>query len=222
MSGYLQRLARSVTQPAETVHPMLGSVYSPVEYGRGGETLEQNIAVTAREATGASPQEPEEYREPQPALTPLLPPGQPASAARPMSQEATGAQPVRSVPVEFQPLLSAAPNPDSASERQPRRATSSEANRRDEQAVGDYKPLLAEAPARTRPPQVASPKPKRTGAAEDRTSSRRTENEPDDIQIHIGRIEVTAVQQAPQRAPLKALHKGQSLDEYLKRRDRRA
>lgn len=45
--------------------------------------------------------------------------------------------------------------------------------------------------------------------------------EPDEIQIHIGRIEVTAVQQAARPAPTPA-RKAMSLDEYLSRRDGRA
>jgi hypothetical protein len=47
--------------------------------------------------------------------------------------------------------------------------------------------------------------------------------EPDEIQIHIGRIEVVAVPPAPALpASRKPQHGGPSLDEYLRRRDRRA
>lgn len=53
------------------------------------------------------------------------------------------------------------------------------------------------------------------------TSSARAERQPDEIQIHIGRIEVTAVPAPPaQRAP-KAPDKGISLDAYLERRNGR-
>jgi hypothetical protein len=44
----------------------------------------------------------------------------------------------------------------------------------------------------------------------------------DDIQIHIGRIEVLAVPQAAPRPATIAARKGQSLDEYLSRRNGRA
>jgi hypothetical protein len=57
-------------------------------------------------------------------------------------------------------------------------------------------------------------------------SSRRPEpplREPDEIQIHIGRIEVTAVQPAaPGAAAVKPRRSAPSLDEYLRRRDGRA
>jgi hypothetical protein len=45
--------------------------------------------------------------------------------------------------------------------------------------------------------------------------------EPDEIQIHIGRIEVTAVHPAPAPAAAKPQRNVPSLDEYLRRRDRR-
>jgi hypothetical protein len=46
--------------------------------------------------------------------------------------------------------------------------------------------------------------------------------EPDEIQIHIGRIEVTAVPPAPAPPAAKPQRNVPSLDEYLRRRDRRA
>jgi hypothetical protein len=51
--------------------------------------------------------------------------------------------------------------------------------------------------------------------------SARAEREPDEIQIHIGRIEVTAVQPPAPRAP-KPPDKAISLDAYLERRNGRA
>lgn len=45
--------------------------------------------------------------------------------------------------------------------------------------------------------------------------------EPDEIQIHIGRIEVTALHPAPAPAVAKPQRNVPSLDEYLRRRDRR-
>jgi hypothetical protein len=57
-------------------------------------------------------------------------------------------------------------------------------------------------------------------------ASRRTspgEQEPNDIQIHIGRIEVVAVPTAPERPASPKPRRGAlSLDEYLRRQDRRA
>jgi len=52
--------------------------------------------------------------------------------------------------------------------------------------------------------------------------SRPDDRPPDEIQIHIGRIEVTAVQQAPPRSQSKSRRDGPSLSEYLQRRNRGA
>jgi hypothetical protein len=49
-----------------------------------------------------------------------------------------------------------------------------------------------------------------------------TVKEPDEIQIHIGRIEVTAVHPAPPPAAAEPQRKVPSLDDYLRRRDRRS
>jgi hypothetical protein len=64
--------------------------------------------------------------------------------------------------------------------------------------------------------------PKHRAAAIARRVARGTAGSRDEIQIHIGRIEVTAVPQAPTHAPPKPARKSVSLDEYLKRRDPRA
>jgi hypothetical protein len=52
-------------------------------------------------------------------------------------------------------------------------------------------------------------------------ASRGSSSEPDDVHIHIGRIEVTAVQATPPHPP-KPRHAATSLTEYLKRRNGRA
>jgi len=54
-------------------------------------------------------------------------------------------------------------------------------------------------------------------------AARRRAGEPDSVEIHIGRIEVTAVQPAPARvAPAKLARHAPSLEEFLKRRNGRA
>jgi hypothetical protein len=64
--------------------------------------------------------------------------------------------------------------------------------------------------------------PKPRGATVASQFGRKVEGPGDEIQIHIGRIEVTAVPQAPTPAPPRQARKSVSLDEYLKRRDPRA
>src|SRR5271166_4231620 len=94
---------------------------------------------------------------------------------------------------------------------------------------GVYKPLMAETLRGTAPPSIFGDKPNSFASAarkkeqEQRDVSRRgvglPEVEPDEIQIHIGRIEVTALPQAPAPPAAKPAPKSANLDEYLKRRD---
>ena len=87
---------------------------------------------------------------------------------------------------------------------------------------GPYRPLVpegllpAEAPL-PRDSSLLSPdrgKVERTGPARHSTS---VERHADDIQIHIGRIEVTAVPPAPARPSVQPVRKSLRLDEYLRR-----
>ena len=218
MSGYLQRLARSVSHPAETIHPMLGSVYSPASYGSTDDTLEQNVTVTSLN-DGPAPQSPEAAEPRQQSA--LLPPVQPSAASPVRAAESAYPESTPCGPPALTPLVRAAPSQSPAGETSFETAIA--VKQTESSTDRGYAPLMIQAPPR--PASVLSPRAQPTAAASrnlEPSSPRQAEHEPDEIQIHIGRIEVTAVQQAPARAPLKTLHKGQSLDEYLKRRDRRA
>jgi hypothetical protein len=88
-----------------------------------------------------------------------------------------------------------------------------------------FRPLMAEKLQRTEPqktfPDASSPLASNAGREEKRDLSRRLgmpAREPDEIQIHIGRIEVTALPPAPVRPAPKPAHKSLDLGAYLKRR----
>ena len=67
---------------------------------------------------------------------------------------------------------------------------------------------------------VIQPRIESANRERDRGEGSRTSNE---VQIHIGRIEVIAVPPpAPQRAAAATERRGESLDDYLRRKDRRA
>jgi hypothetical protein len=96
--------------------------------------------------------------------------------------------------------------------------------------IGLYEPLLA---ASAGGPEVASisrdasgsPPPSAATAPQSSVARRNAgpgRPEPDEIQIHIGRIEVTAVPPSVPPPPPKPAPKSVSLEEYLQRRDRRA
>jgi hypothetical protein len=57
----------------------------------------------------------------------------------------------------------------------------------------------------------------RIGKSDQRHRAARPEREADEIQIHIGRIEVAAVTPAPARPPAQPVRKSLRLDEYLRR-----
>jgi hypothetical protein len=83
-----------------------------------------------------------------------------------------------------------------------------------------YRPQVDGNVPRSRPPEVLRD---RVPAARDgeKKISHPAGRDRDEIQIHIGRIEVTAVPQAPARPAPRPARKTLSLDEYLKRGDRR-
>jgi hypothetical protein len=83
-----------------------------------------------------------------------------------------------------------------------------------------YRPLMAERAPRTEE-KSSSPFPTSAQRAERKNLSGRAEKperQPDEIQIHIGRIEVTAAPPAPPRTETKPANKSPDLGEYLKRR----
>jgi hypothetical protein len=88
-------------------------------------------------------------------------------------------------------------------------------------APRDHPPLIA-VPLAPRPaePAFARPTQSRAEAAQQVGAHSRAS---DEIEIHIGRVEIAAVHPAPARtAPAKPTSRAASLDDYLKRRDGRS
>ncbi len=84
----------------------------------------------------------------------------------------------------------------------------------------DVPRMLAEAPKR-RVAHALQPAMANRGKERNREAAggaKPAEREPDEIQIHIGRIEVTATPPAPARPAAKPMRKTPTLDDYLKRR----
>jgi len=89
-----------------------------------------------------------------------------------------------------------------------------------------YVPLLNTMPSPSRSETIETELPVRSGAKMSQQKPRQWSSpaaarDPDEIQIHIGRIEVTAVPQTSHRTASKPVRKGITLEEYLKGRDRR-
>ena len=214
MTGYLQRLVQTAAQPVQAVHPMTGSIFAPSyeNQSSGIEFEESSIAdPPAAAADGTSPHQslpeqkprrditpPQQYRRVAPirATTPFT--SEDASDDSPSSQEQFVQPTRRGAHIEEddieQPPTPVFPQPE-FHPLMPRPAAPSE-------------PQPAHAPF---PPEIRPARDSRPQAGLARTS--------DDIQIHIGRIEVTAVHPPAPRAT-KTPDRGLSLDSYLNRRAR--
>jgi len=229
MSGYLQRLAASALRPAEAVHPVLGSVFSPQEGSTDHPPFpQQEDTVVSVEGV------------PAPLVSPTRPPvGTQQASSRPSNAPDSDSASIR--PSSFQTIE---PKPTSIAERrdsfQPllpclrNEASSAPTGPTQESLLAEPRKPLPQPAYTTVPSRFAHSSPTIGGAQllgnsstfrgneRNATASRSPKSEPDEIQIHIGRIEVTAVAPTPSRTSSKPQRKGISLDEYLKGRDRRA
>jgi hypothetical protein len=214
MSGYLQRLVQTAAQPVQAVHPLTGSIFAPgyENQSSGIEFEESSIAdppTAAADATSKHQNAPERkprrditspqrYRRVTPirATTPFT--SEDARDDLPSSQEQF-IQPTRAGAHIEEDDIEQPPTPvfpqTEFHPRMPRQA-----------APAEPQPAPAPFQAEIRPSRDSRPQ---AGLA--RTS--------DDIQIHIGRIEVTAVHPPAPRAN-KTPDRGLSLDSYLNRRAR--
>lgn len=252
MSHFLERLAAGVTQPASQVRlrPLLGSLFAPtpqIDQGdiapiessafsflratpvRAGEDRTLRPAHRSEEDLRARKQD--EYQElpllraqPQPeSLPPVSAHTGPEKAAfRPLIANVKSVTPFEAPlaspgaaanPVEDEQELHASPGFASP---QPLSQT---------EAPGPYRPLVRV----EQPPDIAPtshPLPHQAGAARNpnaEVSDRSAPpHEPDEIHIHIGRIEVAAIAQPAPRPAAPPVRKPLDLGEYLKRGNGRA
>jgi hypothetical protein len=222
MSGYLQRLLNSTAGRPDAIHPRTGSIFSPpYDASSPLQRAEESQSVTAAQprveqqtqAADAGHAESRHHITREFSYEPLLP-----AAEAPSHGAALPMQPASRA------VVSDGGEPTAARVLKP-----GQPPRGHDIAVAETS--IAVQPARdaentVRPLMVAS----RAGdavahAAEPQRISNephtdRTDRQADDIQIHIGRIEVVAISPPPPRVP-KAPDRSLSLDEYLSRRDRR-
>jgi hypothetical protein len=212
MNGYLQRLVQTAAQPAQAVHPLAGSVFAPNHENQSSGPESEESVVADRPKT---PSDAISQHQDMPEQDPR--------------RDDTPPRPYR----HMAPIRSATPFPpeDASDVSQSRREQFVQSPRPavpvEENTEQPPKPLFHQTefhplmPREAIPvePQVAHPpfQPETRPARDSRVPAGLA-RESDDIQIHIGRIEVTAVPPAPRTA--KTPDRGLSLDSYLNRRAR--
>lgn len=241
MNHYLQRMALSAIKPGGTIHPIVDSVYSTRKDYSYKPWIDENDSVAeTRVAQGpagsqssempaimAAPLQPTRIADASPLPKPIIDKIEPALVEQSRS---SGSGPSFAPKVKSE-TVAAAENPNVLVAGSKRKAEITgqeireEVLSREDQRTAFLMPEIDPAPDSDRLPQIVPPgrnpgafKPKTTTSARPETLA----SEPDDIQIHIGRIEVIAVPPAPAPAAGKSQRNVPSLDEYLKRRDRRA
>jgi hypothetical protein len=226
MSGYLQRLVDTAAGRADSVHPRTGSIFSPREEERRGplqgwDETEQTTLAHPQPHQHAAPlplesSEPPRGVTPRSGHAPLLP-----RSTAPDSHAAAHASPysiARHDPAgdPVDPLDDR--SSDSGAERRTRPVTDNgdvyvTLPAPESRRAGDtFRPVMK--PPRASEAIVVAPGARQPYGAQGAQQA-------DDIQIHIGRIEVLAVPPPAPRAP-KAPDRSLSLDAYLNRRDGRA
>jgi hypothetical protein len=217
MSGYLQRLVNAASGGGETVHPRTGSIFSP----RVGETPalapddqdSEQVALPLPRAASphVEPVEPPDRLARESRPTPRFPPASETPVVR--TRDYAAPRVPRAVPDAVEAA-------DHSDERtwEPRRrpADDRSTDRSLVRDTAEASPFVA-TPIRAREPGTRSAELRRLRS--DRDVGQRA-RQADDIQIHIGRIEVIAVPPAAPRAA-KAPDRSVSLEAYLSRRDGR-
>ncbi len=208
MSGYLQRLVQTAAKPAQTVHPFAGSVFAaPHEDESRAFESESVIAASPRAAPAVATSQPQNAPEhnlsrrtaPASEYRPIAP----VSAAISLPSEGD-ADTLPSWSEESVQRSRPAADVESTGTEQPRTPASQR----------EFRPLLPHEAVSAE--NLAAYLPLRSEIPHHNGRSPTFERGSDDIQIHIGRIEVTAVPPPAPRVP-KSPDRTPRLDAYLNR-----
>jgi hypothetical protein len=236
MSGYLARLALSTRNPGGSIRPVLRPLFSAPGHAETlghGRVADGYLSSDESELAEASPRE--GIEPPGPSYVPLNPKAADArratriAAAEPRETAGASEDPL---PDRTETVQTSYPAPEQVGER---RSEAGNAERTPRQPRRHSESLI---PAEPFQPIATQPEPGPARAKRDantlgairpqlpdgdpgRRQVRSREAGPTEIEIHIGRIEVTAVPQTPQPPPTKPPAKSSSLDAYLNRRDPR-
>jgi hypothetical protein len=233
MKGYLQRMAASAVRPQSGIHPLVGSIYAGRAFADAPRDAAAESGVHEEERWTTTPQPVGEQRDAgvEPDASPFRESAKSEVAQRRLERSATEAsryeERIDAQRAPFRPLLAAAAAEsaessgyDSAAdaERHVRSGDGFEREDSERSRAGEsgFEALL---PRESRSPLAVSGVRRAKAAAFQHSAP--AEREPDKVEIHIGRIEVTAVPQEAPRPPATRPRKSLDLGEYLKRRDGR-
>ncbi len=239
MKGYLQRMAAVASTPDSALRPLVSAVFAQEPQPQAADEAALRHVSLGAEASEPASTLPSETGtadrvETLRAQTPLVEPNSdPARRIRKILLPQT-----RSAPEAPEPEDLFSPKTFEAAEMQNRDALPAQTNQRSQ--LLKFRPLVAREeeqpgpaehprisraeidPARWEPPNNLKPPTHALGqVTANPAQSRDVSRAGEDIRIHIGRIEVIAVPPPVHRAPSAAAHAGESLAEYLRRRDRR-
>lgn len=231
MSGFLHRIAAGAVRPQPSAHPFVESIYPNARgIDSAGPMIQSETAVAQVAAQASVPERLSEVADSQSHRQ-----GRNARAIEPpIATEAFEALLPRQ---ESEPIAQSMQSRISA--ERPEMGLVSSSLLREATGLPDaleYEPMVEERPAGTemlvgnKLPQVHALgenslslglEHERKQPAPIPSSARSESSRGDDIQIHIGRIEVVAVPQSEPRPAAAPARKGLSLDEYLNRRNGR-
>jgi hypothetical protein len=219
-------MALSVLKPGDVIHPVVGSIFSAPKPGVPLERLGDEESVVSREGRESARESVSEAALSSPleirprAAADAIVDERPSSLVTTRQSAASSMLPLSSLAETESPGPASSEAVDEGDRRV--ESSTSAAETQTTSAKRIYAPLISEDFAPSSPPVAAFGLSKNSGAASSPPFSPPS-RPADDIQIHIGRIEVTAVQPAPARAaPAKPQRRAPSLDEYLRRRDGRS
>jgi hypothetical protein len=242
VTGYLRRLAAGAAGSGRTIRPVLPPLYSNLLTDIGGEPPELAVGEPPSTVPRADPQiRPERAppaRWPESEIAQMVPPSASLRAAMPRMLDEAG----RALRSPADPAASGVQPPGDArldgvraapfastlvgvNRQLPEAPLPSDDRPEDTQSEPVFAPLLvAPAPVDEAADRLAAarlhPAPTAWGVRHPGMAYASAHTaEPNDIAIHIGRIEVTAVPSAPPRPSSKPPRRAPSLDEYLKRRN---
>jgi hypothetical protein len=226
MSNFLQRVAATVIQPKARLQPMFGSIFAPATLPSPAEFFPVHTEISSQ-AFAPHRHEPTHFEGPGHAFVSeaissedrLFPPTVPEDSSPARSNRSFADDQL------LLPVFNGGPGPT-----EPRSSVedaglvfeSSKVAAADHSVPPYlYQTLIAagQQPTPRLQPRESPPNPAavRTSASETARRFQPAQREPDEIHIHIGRIEVAAIAQPAPRPAAAAARRSLNLDEYLRR-----